>query len=54
MTSLRLPATAYCYVLGLYLGDGCISRSAQVWRLRITLDKKYPAIIDAAARPSTC
>ena len=41
-----LPAAPYCYVLGLYLGDGCISRSRRVWRLRIVLDKKYPAIID--------
>lgn len=36
----------YCYLLGLYLGDGCISKSTRVWRLRITLDKKYPRIID--------
>ena len=36
----------YCYLLGLYLGDGCISRNGRVWRLRIVLDKKYPAIID--------
>ena len=42
----QLPAEAYCYVLGLYLGDGCISRSGRVWHLRVTLDKKYPAIID--------
>uniref|UniRef100_UPI000F0BB753 hypothetical protein n=1 Tax=Mycolicibacterium stellerae TaxID=2358193 RepID=UPI000F0BB753 len=35
----------YCYLLGLYLGDGCISRAGRVWHLRITLDKKYPAII---------
>jgi Homeodomain-like domain len=41
-----LPAAAYCYVLGLYLGDGSISRNRRVWRLRVTLDKKYPAIID--------
>ncbi len=41
-----LPAAAYCYALGLYLGDGCISRDRRVWRLRIALDKKYPAIID--------
>ena len=46
MTSPQLPAAAYCYVLGLYLGDGCISRNRRVWRLRITLDAKYPAIID--------
>jgi hypothetical protein len=42
----RAPANAYCYLLGLYLGDGCISRSTRVWHLRITLDRKYPAIID--------
>ena len=42
----ELPAAAYSYVLGLYLGDGCISRSQRVWRLRITLDAKYPAIIN--------
>jgi hypothetical protein len=29
----------------MYLGDGCISRSRQVWRLRIFLDTKYPGII---------
>lgn len=40
-----LPAVPYCYLLGLYLGDGCISRDRRVWRLRIVLDKKYPAII---------
>lgn len=42
----RLPAQAYCYVLGLYLGDGCISRHPRAWRLRITLDAKYPAIVE--------
>lgn len=41
-----LPAKAYSYLLGLYLGDGCISRSGRVWHLRITLDKKYKGIID--------
>ncbi len=41
----RLPPNAYCYLLGLYLGDGCISRPGRVWRLRITLDDKYPDII---------
>jgi Homeodomain-like domain/LAGLIDADG-like domain len=41
-----LPPRAYCYLLGLYLGDGCISRHARAWRLRITLDDKYPGIID--------
>ncbi|MDF3339684.1 LAGLIDADG family homing endonuclease [Mycolicibacterium septicum] len=41
-----LPISSYCYLLGLYLGDGDISRNKRVWRLRITLDTKYPAIID--------
>ena len=38
--------TAYCYLLGIYLGDGCISWCRRVWRLRITLDSRYPGIID--------
>jgi len=42
-----LPVKAYCYLLGLYLGDGCISKAGRVWRLRIALDKKYPGIIDS-------
>jgi hypothetical protein len=41
-----LPRAAYSYLLGLYLGDGCISRVRRVWRLRIVLDLKYPAIIN--------
>jgi hypothetical protein len=41
-----LPHAAYSYLLGLYLGDGCISRVRRVWRLRIVLDLKYPAIIN--------
>ncbi|MGA8332262.1 MAG: hypothetical protein WB777_23695 [Mycobacterium sp.] len=40
------PKAAYCYLLGLYLGDGCVSRSRGVWRLRITLDERYTSIID--------
>ncbi|MDT5238603.1 MAG: hypothetical protein QOD97_801, partial [Mycobacterium sp.] len=40
-----LPQAAYSYLLGLYLGDGCISRVRRVWRLRIVLDLKYPGII---------
>jgi hypothetical protein len=43
---VALPAAPYAYLLGMYLGDGCISRSRQVWRLRIVLDQKYPTIIE--------
>lgn len=36
--------------MGLYLGDGCISRMGRVWRLRIALDSKYPGIIDSCRK----
>ena len=40
----------YVYLLGLYLGDGCISTHRRgVHRLRINLDVKYPGIIASAA-----
>lgn len=42
-----LPSDAYSYLLGMYLGDGYISKSVRVWRLRVTLDKKYPGIIES-------
>jgi hypothetical protein len=36
----------YTYLLGLYLGDGAISEHPrQVYRLRITLDFRYPGIV---------
>jgi hypothetical protein len=36
----------YSYLLGLYLGDGCLSRARRgVYRLRIVLDERYPGII---------
>jgi hypothetical protein len=36
----------YVYLLGMYLGDGCISKHRQgVHKLRIFLDVKYPGII---------
>jgi hypothetical protein len=40
-----LPGQDYAYVLGMYLGDGCISRTGRTERLRITLDAKYPQIV---------
>jgi hypothetical protein len=36
---------SYAYLLGLYLGDGCISRHPRTHRLRIVLDARYPSII---------
>jgi hypothetical protein len=45
-----LPA-AYVYLLGLYLGDGSIATHPRgVYRLRFSLDTRYPGIIDECAR----
>ncbi len=41
---------AYSYLLGQYLGDGCLSlMPRQVYRLRIACDLRYPDIIDEIA-----
>jgi hypothetical protein len=41
----ELP-TSYTYLLGLYLGDGCLSPHPRgVFKLRITLDKRYPGVV---------
>lgn len=39
----------YVYLLGLYLGDGNIARSGRTYALSVTLDSRYPGIVDAAA-----
>jgi hypothetical protein len=40
-----LDAASYAYLLGIYLGDGCISdHPRSVCRLRIALDAIYPGI----------
>ena len=41
----------YAYLLGAYLGDGCISAHPRgVFRLRIALDARYPGIVSEVAR----
>jgi hypothetical protein len=41
-----LPACAYAYLFGLYLGDGCLTPCPRdVFKLRIALDSHYPRII---------
>jgi hypothetical protein len=43
----ELPGATYSYLLGMYLGDGCISAAPRgVWRLRVSMDASYPGIID--------
>lgn len=43
------PADSYAYLLGLYLGDGCIcwvgDRSKQVWALRIACADRWPGLV---------
>lgn len=41
---------AYSYLLGVYLGDGCLSEHPRdVYKLRVSCDLKYPDIIDEIA-----
>jgi len=43
---VALPQTAYTYLLGLYLGDGCLSAHPRsVYRLRITCANAYPELM---------
>jgi hypothetical protein len=52
---MRFTADDYSELLGLYLGDGCISDGARTSRLRISFDSKYPGIInDARALLERC
>jgi hypothetical protein len=46
----RLPPREYAYLLGIYLGDGTITRFPKgVWALQIFQDSNYPGIIDEIA-----
>ena len=48
----RPYGVAYAYLLGLYLGDGCLPEGPRgVWHLRLTLDSRYPGIIERALGP---
>jgi hypothetical protein len=42
-------SAAYVYLLGLYLGDGCIAQSARSYQLRLSLDARYPHVVESAA-----
>ena len=41
---------AYSYLLGLYLGDGCVSRLARTYTLRISCANAWPGLIDECER----
>jgi hypothetical protein len=45
----QLDCGAYSYLLGMYLGDGCVYRHSQGTPvLRLFLDAAYPGIVDSA------
>lgn len=46
---IRFTDSDYSALLGLYLGDGYISKGLRAHRLRIALDKRYPGIVDEAS-----
>jgi hypothetical protein len=45
-----LPQEAYAYLLGMYLGDGWLSRNGSSWMLRIALDEAYAGIVAECER----
>lgn len=46
-----LDGQAYAYLLGLYLGDGCISRQPNgVYKLRVACANRYPGLIEECRR----
>jgi Homeodomain-like domain-containing protein len=46
-----LPPPEYAYLLGIYLGDGTISKAPKnLWKLRIFQDTRYPRIIGEIVR----
>jgi hypothetical protein len=48
--ALAGPRQEYSYLLGMYLGDGCLSQHPRgVHRLRIKLDAAYPGIVAECA-----
>jgi hypothetical protein len=44
------PPLDYLYLLGLYLGDGCISEAARTTALRISCADAWPGLADDCAR----
>jgi hypothetical protein len=46
-------AWSYALLLGLYLGDGCITDPGRTYQLRVHLDEKYPAIIEECVMAMT-
>jgi hypothetical protein len=39
-------AYGYSWLLGFYLGDGCVSCAGRTYQLRVVLDARYPEVIE--------
>jgi hypothetical protein len=52
--ALPEPQSDHAYLLGLYLGDGCISRAGakekEVWKLRVVCSDAWPGLIRECER----
>jgi Homeodomain-like domain-containing protein len=46
----EVPSAEYAYLLGMYLGDGVISRARRCYRLRVSTDAAYPGVIAECAQ----
>jgi hypothetical protein len=44
------PADVYLYLLGMYLGDGCLSPASRTTALRVACDDAWPAVMDECDR----
>jgi hypothetical protein len=44
---------SYSYLLGMYLGDGCISRTPRTYRLEISLHRRQERVVARVARAIT-
>lgn len=49
----RLSELPYAYLLGLYLGDGCITANGTSWLLRITMDERYERVLEECQKALT-
>jgi hypothetical protein len=39
---------SYALLLGLFLGDGCLSKMPRTWTMRISMDAAYPELVEQA------
>jgi hypothetical protein len=49
MFVFEVRGSDYVYILGMYLGDGCVSATARSFQIKFWLDAHYPGIIRECA-----